>query len=66
MRKYLNMQKANLQDAIFQVAFLINNQRYESALEIIQVNEISLKDLSLNKAINNLDDFRVFVKNKMI
>ena len=62
--KEVNTRKLSLSEAIFQVVFLINNNRFESALEIVQINEILLSDLSQNKTINGLEQFREFVKNK--
>ncbi len=65
MRKYLNMEKSNLEDALYQVTFLINNKRYESAFEIIQVNEISITDLEKVKSIMELAEFNEYVKKEL-
>ena len=37
-------QKMNIEESIFQVVFLINNKRFESAMDIIKINDISLND----------------------
>ena len=55
----------SLKEAMLQVVFLINNKRYDSALEIVRGNEISLPSLNQNKSINYLDDFEIYVKNKL-
>lgn len=57
-----NCQKLSLNEAIFQVIFLINNNRFDSALEIVKSNEISLSVLSNNKSIKALEDFKSYMK----
>ncbi len=56
--------KLTLNEILFQVSFFINNNRFESALCLMQTNEILLLDLSQNKSIKNLDAFRTFVKDQ--
>ena len=55
-------QKLSINEAIFQVVFLINNNRFESALEVVETNNISLGELSENKSITCLEDFRSYIK----
>ncbi len=64
MEEKPNTQKLSLNEAIFQVVFLINNNRFDSALEIVRSNEISLSLLSDNKAITALEDFKGYMKNQ--
>ena len=60
----INTNKLSLKEAMLQVVFLINNKRFESAQEIVQINEIPLSELSQNKSINGLEDFKGYMKNK--
>ena len=63
MQEKANTPKLSLSEAIFQAVFLINNNRFESALEVVKTNDISLSLLSENKSINHLEDFKGFIKN---
>mgnify|MGYP000034599096 CR=1 FL=1 len=56
-------QEMSLKEAMLQIVFLINNKRFDSALNILKGNEISLSSLSQNKSINNLEDFKVYTEN---
>lgn len=60
----LNIDQLSLKDTLLQVVFLINNNRFESALEIVKINEIPISLLSQNESIGCLEDFMEFVKNK--
>jgi len=54
----------SLKETMLQIVFFINNKRFDSALELVKGNEISLSSLKQNEAINYLDDFKVYIKNK--
>lgn len=55
-----------LKEAMLQLVFLINNKRFDSAFAILKGNEIAVSSLSQNESINCLEDFKVYINNKLL
>lgn len=56
-------EEISFSEAMLQVVFLINNERYDSAMEVVKTNEITIAHLIENGSIKNLDTFKKLMNN---